>query len=153
MNLRHKETFMEQVLFKIKTRVLVSGCYDMLHSGHVAFLNEAARYGELHVSVATDKTVELKGPCLIPQAERVYMVENLKSVYKVYPAARHGTFDFEYLLSKIDPDYFFVNSDGHSQAKQDLIQKYPIQYVIGSRVVAPNCQPRSSTELRKCLTS
>ena len=30
-------------------KVFVSGCYDMLHSGHVAFFKEAARYGDLYV--------------------------------------------------------------------------------------------------------
>ena len=30
-------------------KVFVSGCYDMLHSGHVAFFKEASSYGELYV--------------------------------------------------------------------------------------------------------
>ncbi len=28
-------------------KVFVSGCFDMLHSGHVAFFKDAASYGEL----------------------------------------------------------------------------------------------------------
>ena len=42
-------------------KVFVSGCYDMLHSGHVAFFEEAARYGDLYVGIGSDKTIfELK---------------------------------------------------------------------------------------------
>ena len=42
-------------------KVFVSGCYDMLHSGHVAFFNEAASYGDLYVGIGSDNTInELK---------------------------------------------------------------------------------------------
>ena len=42
-------------------KVFVSGCYDMLHSGHVAFFEEAATYGDLYVGIGSDKTIfELK---------------------------------------------------------------------------------------------
>lgn len=38
-------------------KVFVSGSYDMLHSGHVAFFEEAASYGDLYVGVGSDKTI------------------------------------------------------------------------------------------------
>ena len=42
-------------------KVFVSGCFDLLHSGHIKFLTEAAKYGDLYVSVGSDKTInELK---------------------------------------------------------------------------------------------
>ena len=42
-------------------KVFVSGCYDMLHSGHVAFFEEAAAYGDLYVGIGSDRTIaELK---------------------------------------------------------------------------------------------
>ena len=42
-------------------KVFVSGCYDMLHSGHVAFFEEAASHGDLYVGLGSDKTIsELK---------------------------------------------------------------------------------------------
>jgi len=44
-----------------KKKVFVSGCYDMLHSGHVAFFEEAASYGDLYVGIGSDRTInELK---------------------------------------------------------------------------------------------
>ena len=43
-------------------KVFVSGCFDMLHSGHIAFFKAAAEYGDLYVAIGADRTVfELKG--------------------------------------------------------------------------------------------
>ena len=38
-------------------KVFVSGCYDMLHSGHIAFFKAAAEYGDLYVGIGSDATV------------------------------------------------------------------------------------------------
>ena len=43
-------------------KVMVSGCYDLLHAGHIAFFKTAAKYGELHVFVGQDENIKmLKG--------------------------------------------------------------------------------------------
>ena len=61
-------------------KVFVSGCYDMLHSGHVVFLEEAARLGDLYVGLGSDETIwGLKGRKTInSNAERLYMVKALR---------------------------------------------------------------------------
>ena len=41
-----------------KKKVFVSGCYDLLHSGHVEFFRQAAEYGDLYVGIGSDKTIE-----------------------------------------------------------------------------------------------
>ena len=63
-------------------KVFVSGCYDMLHSGHVAFLQEAAELGDLYVGLGSDKTIfALKNRRTInSDAERLYMVKALRCV-------------------------------------------------------------------------
>ena len=38
-------------------KVFVSGCFDLLHSGHVAFFEEAAKLGELYVGIGSDNTI------------------------------------------------------------------------------------------------
>ena len=65
-----------------KKRVFVSGCFDMLHSGHVRFLEEAASHGDVYVALGSDRTVrELKGRAPVTsQSERKYMLEALKHV-------------------------------------------------------------------------
>ena len=38
-------------------KVFVSGCFDILHSGHIAFLQEASQFGYLYVGLGSDKTI------------------------------------------------------------------------------------------------
>ena len=46
----------------MKKKVFVSGCFDMLHSGHAAFFEEAAQLGDLYVGIGSDRTIfSLKG--------------------------------------------------------------------------------------------
>ena len=50
------------ILETMPNKVFVSGCFDLLHSGHVAFFQQAAAYGDLYVALGADETVyELKG--------------------------------------------------------------------------------------------
>ena len=39
------------------TKVFVSGCFDLMHSGHVFFFERAAAYGDLYVAIGSDKTI------------------------------------------------------------------------------------------------
>ena len=41
---------------QMKKKVFVSGCYDLLHSGHVEFFQQASRYGDLYVGIGSDAT-------------------------------------------------------------------------------------------------
>jgi cytidyltransferase-like protein len=63
-----------------KKKVLVSGCFDLLHSGHVEFFREAAEYGDLYVRIGTDANIRaLKAhETMYSDAERLYMVQNIK---------------------------------------------------------------------------
>ena len=63
-------------------KVFVSGCYDMLHSGHVAFFKEAASYGDLYVGLGSDSTIfKLKGRKTVNgDAERLFMVKSIRYV-------------------------------------------------------------------------
>ncbi len=92
-------------------KVFVSGCYDMLHSGHVAFFTEAASHGDLYVGLGSDKTIKsLKGRKTInTDRERLYMVKALKSVKDAWINTGSGLMDFEKELRELRPDIFFVN--------------------------------------------
>lgn len=37
-------------------KVFVSGCYDLLHSGHVEFFRQASEFGDLYVGIGSDST-------------------------------------------------------------------------------------------------
>lgn len=64
--------------------VMTNGCFDILHAGHVAYLNEAAALGDrLIVAVNTDATVrELKGADrpVNPLTDRMSVLAGLGSV-------------------------------------------------------------------------
>jgi len=132
-------------------KVFVSGCFDMLHSGHVAFLNEAAGYGEeLYVALGSDETIEeLKGRKTInPENERKYMIENLRSVTSCLISRGQGYLDFMTELTSIKPDVFVVNEDGNSPDKIRICKEHGIKYVVLKRVPHADLPPRSTTNLR-----
>ena len=93
-------------------KVFVSGCYDMLHSGHIAFFEEAAKQGDLYVGIGSDKTInELKARKTInSDAERLYMVSALKVVKEAWINRGSGLLDFLEELHTLKPDIFFVNT-------------------------------------------
>lgn len=132
-------------------KVFVSGCYDMLHSGHVAFFEEAATYGDLYVGIGSDKTVnELKARKTVNnEQERLYMVSSLKSVKEAWVNSGSGLIDFLEEIKRLKPDIFFVNSDGHSSLKEQLCKDLGIEYVVSKRVPHENLPVRSTTALRE----
>lgn len=134
-----------------KKKVFVSGCYDMLHSGHVAFFEEAATYGDLYVGIGSDKTIdELKQRKTVnPEQERLYMVKSLKSVKDAWINSGSGLLDFKEDLVRLQPDIFFVNTDGHTPAKESLCQAMGIEYVVSKRIPHADLPIRSTTALRE----
>jgi cytidyltransferase-like protein len=77
--------------------VMVSGCYDLLHSGHAAFFKEASEQGNLYVSVGNDANIrELKHhDPMFPEGERVYMVRAIRHVKWAAVCAGMGMLDWE----------------------------------------------------------
>jgi cytidyltransferase-like protein len=132
-------------------KVFVSGCYDMLHSGHVAFFEEAARYGDLYVGIGSDKTInDLKARKTInSDAERLYMVKALKVVTDAWINKGGGLLDFLEEFKLLQPDIFFVNADGHTPAKEALCKELGIEYVVSKRIPHGNLPTRSTTALRQ----
>jgi cytidyltransferase-like protein len=135
-------------------KVFVSGCYDMLHSGHVAFFEEAAQLGDLYVGIGSSKTVyDLKARKTInSDDERLYMVSALKMVHKAWISSGSGLLDFEKELRELHPDYFFVNEDGNSPEKERIAKELGIEYIVSKRIPHANLPSRSTTSLRQeCL--
>lgn len=132
-------------------KVFVSGCYDMLHSGHVAFFEEAAGYGDLYVGIGSDKTVnELKARKTInSEQERLYMIRSLRFVKDAWINKGSGILDFIDDLKELKPDIFFVNSDGHSALKEQLCKDLHIEYIVSKRIPHAGLPTRSTTALRE----
>ena len=135
----------------MKKKVFVSGCYDMLHSGHVAFFQEAASLGDLYVGLGSDETVyKLKGRKTInTNAERLFMVQSIRFIKDAWINSGSGLLDFEKELRKLKPDIFFVNEDGFTPDKQTLCKELGIELQISKRIPHRGLPVRSTTALRK----
>ena len=131
--------------------VFVSGCYDMLHSGHVAFFEEAASYGDLYVGLGSDQTVfDLKGRRTINnELERLYMVKSIRYVKDAWINSGSGIMDFEKEVQTLKPDIFFVNSDGYTPEKEAFCKKLGIKLVVSKRIPSEGLPARSTTALRQ----
>ncbi len=131
-------------------KVFVSGCYDMLHSGHVAFFKEAAQYGDLYVGIGSDATVfELKGRHTInSEQERLYMVKSVRYVTDAWINTGNGILDFVDDLKALRPERYVVNEDGHSPAKEELCKQLGIEYLVLKRIPDAGLPARSTTSLR-----
>jgi len=134
----------------MKKRVFVSGCYDLLHSGHIAFFKEAAGYGDVYVGLGSDATVSaLKGRSTVnSEQERLYMVKSIRYVKDAWINTGSGILDFEEDVKRFKPDVFVVNEDGHSPAKEDLCTKLGIDYLILERIPEAGLPVRSTTSIR-----
>lgn len=123
----------------------------MLHSGHVAFLQEAAQYGSLYVGLGSDTTVyNLKGRYPVNnQDERLYMIKALGCVKECVVNSGSGIMDFLKEIQEIKPDIFIVNEDGYTPAKEKLCREMEIEFLVLSRTPHGNLPARSTTTLRK----
>lgn len=146
---------MEEKREEIKKKVFVSGCYDMLHSGHVAFFKEASQYGDLYVGIGSDSTIqELKNrQPVYSERERLYMVKAIRYVKDAVINRGSGMLDFIESVGNIKPDIFIVNSDGGSEEKREFCQARGIQYIELQRTPDEGLKARSTTSLRKEVSS
>jgi cytidyltransferase-like protein len=132
-------------------KVFVSGCFDILHSGHIAFLQEAAQFGDLYVGLGSDKTIsDLKGRSTVnSEEERVYMLRALSCVTGVKINRGSGILDFLDDMRDLRPDIFVVNEDGHTHDKETICSDLGIEYKVLRRVPHANLPVRSTTTMRK----
>lgn len=132
-------------------KVIVSGSYDWLHSGHIRFLEEASGYGDLCVVVGHDANIRLlkgAGHPLFPQDERRYMVGSIKYVRQALISTGNGWLDAAPEVRRLKPDIYMVNEDGDQGGKREYCERLGIQYVVLKRIPAPGLSKRTSTELR-----
>lgn len=138
-----------------RKKVFVSGCYDMLHSGHVAFFKEASAYGDLYVGIGSDATIEaLKNrKTVYSERERLYMVKAIRYVTDAYINRGSGMMDFVETVDMVKPDIFVVNSDGGSDTKRKFCAERGIEYIELRRVPDAGLEARSTTSLRRDVKS
>jgi cytidyltransferase-like protein len=134
-----------------RKKIVATGCYDWLHSGHVRFTQEASAYGDLYVCLGSDANVRLlkgQGHPLLAQAERRYMLGSIKFVKQALIATGSGWLDADPEIRRLKPDIYVVNEDGDQGGKREYCQALGIEYLVLQRAPAPGLPERSSTVLR-----
>lgn len=136
-------------------KVFVSGCYDLLHSGHVEFFKQASQFGDLYVGIGSDATyLEYKHrKPMFPQEERLFMVQNIKAVKEAYINEGRGVIDFLPTLDIVKPDIFVVNAEGGSDTKRQICEERGIEYIELQRTPHEGLQARSSSSLKAALST
>jgi cytidyltransferase-like protein len=132
-------------------RVIVTGCYDWFHSGHVRFFEEVAQLGELYVVVGHDANIRLlkgDGHPLFPQDQRRYMVQAVRFVHQALIASGDGWLDAEPEIQRLRPDIYAVNSDGDKPEKRAYCEAHGIEYRVLQRTPKEGLPRRQSTTLR-----
>ena len=134
-----------------KKKVFVSGCYDLLHSGHVEFFRQASQYGDLYVGIGSDKTIAaLKGhKTMYSEQERLFMVRAIRYVKEAYINQGEGYLDFLPTLDLVNPDCLVVNEDGDREEKRALCRERGMEYIVLKRIPSEGLAPRSSTDLKQ----
>jgi FAD synthetase len=92
------------------TRVMATGVFDILHTGHLRYLEEAKLLGdELVVVVATDATVrKQKHEPITPEKMRLELVEALKPVDRAFLGREGDMFE---IVREVSPDIIVLGYD------------------------------------------
>jgi cytidyltransferase-like protein len=132
-------------------KVVVTGCYDWFHSGHVRFFEEVSTYGDLYVIVGHDANIRLlkgDGHPLLPQEERRYLVGSIRYVTQSLISSGAGWLDADPEILRLKPDIYAVNEDGDKGGKREYCARRGLEYLVLKRLPAPGLPRRSSTDLR-----
>lgn len=91
---------------------------DIIHSGHIAIINKAKRYGKLIIGLLTDEAiVSYKRYPLVPYSERKSMFENIVGIYRV---VEQDKLSYKENLEKYKPDYVVHGDDWKSGFQQPI---------------------------------
>ncbi len=134
-----------------RKKVVVTGCYDWFHSGHVRFFEEVSELGELYVVLGSDANVGLlkgAGHPLFPQGERRYMVQSIRYVTQALISSGQGWMDAEPEIALIQPDIYAVNDDGDKPEKREYCRAHGLEYVVLKRAPREGLPLRQSSDLR-----
>ncbi len=134
-----------------RKKVVVTGCFDWFHSGHVRFFEEVSELGDLYVVAGSDQNVQFlkgEGHPMFPQDERLYMIQSIRFVKQAMISSGNGWMDAEPEICQIKPDIYAVNEDGDLPEKRSFCELHGIQYVVLKRTPKQGLPKRVSTDLR-----
>ena len=132
-------------------KVIVTGCFDWFHSGHIRFFEEVSDLGDLYVVVGHDANVRLlKGEHhpMFNEIERRYVVQSVRFVKQGLISSGDGWMDAEPEIAVLKPDIYAVNEDGDKLEKRVFCEEHGLEYVVLKRAPKEGLPRRESTVLR-----
>ncbi len=134
-------------------KVFVSGCYDIVHGGHVEFFNQAKKLGDyLVVCFASDEVLlKYKGRVsALPAKHKKYLLENLRTVDEVVSSSNidDPIFDFKDHFIRIKPSILAVTEDDKNiERKRAFCEEHGAKLVVLPKSLG--FEKISTTDLRK----
>jgi D-beta-D-heptose 7-phosphate kinase/D-beta-D-heptose 1-phosphate adenosyltransferase len=134
-----------------KKIVFTNGCFDLLHRGHVEYLNTAKSLGDiLIVGINSDRSVRAlkgRGRPLVSEADRAYIVSQLKSV--------DATIIFDEdtpsrLIGELIPDVLVKGGDYNPD---EVVGKDIVEKNGGELIIVPLTPGRSTTGILEKITA
>ncbi|MDF2572351.1 MAG: D-beta-D-heptose 1-phosphate adenylyltransferase [Sporomusa sp.] len=133
-----------------KTVVFTNGCFDILHAGHVRYLNGARALGDcLIVGLNSDESVRcLKGPTrpVNAQDDRAEVLAGLRAVDYVVVFEEKTA---ENIVAEVKPDIYAKGGDYHIE---DLPESKIVEAYGGNIVLIPEVEGRSSSNIIKKIS-
>lgn len=130
-------------------RVVATGTFDIIHPGHIRYLEEAKKLGdELIVIVAREKNVKHKPKPIIPDEQRVKVVSALKPVDKAILGDEKDIFK---PIMELKPDIIALGYDQHFDERklEEELRKRGLKTKVVRIKVKEDCEFCSSTKIIK----
>ncbi len=147
--LRELETILAEEKARGRVVVMANGCFDLLHVGHVRYLEAAREHGDLLVvAVNSDASVRrLKGPPrpLVPQDERLELVAALEAVDYVF---LFDDFTLDRILLRLKPH---IQAKGTDYTEESVPERDTVLSYGGRVVICGDPKDHSSSEMMKRL--
>jgi cytidyltransferase-like protein len=134
-----------------RRKVIVTGCFDWFHSGHVRFFEEVSELGDLYVVVGHDANIRLlkgEGHPLLPERERCYVAGAVRYAALAVVSTGDGWLDAEPEVDRLRPEVYAVNEDGDRPEKAAFCARKGIEYRVLRRLPRAGLPRRQSTSLR-----
>ena len=142
---------------KKNKKVFVSGCYDILHGGHIEFFRQAKSLGDyLIVCFASDAVYEkYKGrKSALPEKHKKYLLENVSVIDEVVMGENldDPIFDFKDIFIKLKPDILVsTEDDRNADKKREFCKEHGAVYMQLKKEL--HFERISTTEIRMRISA
>lgn len=90
---------------------MIAGTFDIIHPGHIFFINKASKFGDVYVVVSTDANAKrFKGEKpIVPEEQRLEVIKNIKNVHTAMLGRKDS--DTLKIVEEINPDLVLLGPD------------------------------------------